>query len=489
MTQTNYQQISKGYDCNHLPKELVDRMIKDRKVRVAVCKQSFFIFFHFYFAHYVTYETASFHREIFHLIENNNENLFVIAFRGSGKSTILTTAYPIWAILGNQQKKFVLILCQTRSQAKQHMMNLRRELEDNELLKDDLGPFQEENDEWGSSSLVFSKLNVRITTASTEQSIRGLRHNQYRPDLIIGDDVEDIASTKTKDSRQKTYQWLTGEVIPAGDKNTRLTIVGNLLHEDSLLMHLKQDVNDGKINGLFKAYPLLDETGAIAWPGKYPTENDIENEKKRAGNEIAWQREYLLRIVSDAGRVVHPEWIHYYDPEKDIPSDEYFSETYIGVDLAISEKDSADRTAMVVIKIYQTGDKCIAYVLPFPFNKNVGFPDQVRQIKNLIKTYRYSKIFVEKVAYQESIIQHCQSLGIEVEGIPPRGEKRERIALTTAAIKAGIIRFPRKGAEELITQLTDFGVERYDDLADAFSLVVNQFIIYSNEPTPSAEWL
>jgi len=473
--------------------DLVERMIKDRKVRIAVCKQSFFVFFHFYFAHYVKYKTAPFHREIFHLVENEKDkNLFIVAFRGSSKSTILTTAYPIWAILGDQHKKFVLILCQTRSQAKQHMMNLRRELEANQLLKDDLGPFQEESDEWGSTSLVFSRLNVRITAASTEQSIRGLRHNQYRPDLIIGDDVEDLASTKTRESRQKTYQWLTGEVIPAGDKNTRLVIVGNLLHEDSLIMHLKQDLEEKRISGLFRAYPLFDEQEVIAWLGKYATEDDVEQEKKRVGNDIAWQREYLLRIVSDTGRVVHPEWIHYYDYEKDVPQDQIIAATYVGVDLAISEKDCSDRTAIVVMRTYRSGDKYTAYVMPHPFNKTVGFPEQVNQIKALVtslKGDRYPEIFVEKTAYQDALVQHCHSLGIQVHGVTPQGEKRERIALTTAAIKEGLILFPRKGAEELIPQLTGFGVEKYDDLADAFSLVANQFIILSNRTVPRISWI
>ena len=76
-----------------------------------------------------------------------------------------------------------------------------------------------------------------------------------------------------------------------------------------------------------------------------------------------------------------------------------------------------------------------------------------------------------------------------MEGIPPRGEKRERIALTTAAIKEGLILFPKKGAEELILQLIGFDVEKYDDLADAFSLVANQFIIYCNTPVPGIMWL
>lgn len=288
-----------------IPQDVVERMIKDRNVRTAVTRQSHVMFFHFYFAHYVKYETAPFQKEIFHITEREDiKNFVCCAFRGSGKSTIITMSYPLWSILGNQQKKFVLILCQTKAQAKQHMINLKRELESNQLLRNDLGPFQEDtNDEWGSSSLVFSKMNARITAASSEQSIRGLRHNQYRPDLIIGDDVEDLASAKTREGRAKTYQWLTGEVIPAGDRNTRLIIIGNLLHEDSLLMKLKRDLEEERIEGVFKEYPLIDEKKNILWRGKYADLADVEKEHKKIGNEIAWQREYLLRIIPDEERV------------------------------------------------------------------------------------------------------------------------------------------------------------------------------------------
>ena len=240
-----------------LNKKIINRMLKDKQVRIAITKESHYIFFHLYFSHYVTYPTAEFQKEIFEMTEDKKKkNLFIVAFRGSAKSTIITMSYPIWAILGKQQKKFVLILCQTRHQAKQHMINLKQELESNELLKNDLGPFREEGDsEWGTTSLVFSRLNARISVASSEQSIRGLRHNQYRPDLIIGDDVEDMNSTRTREGRDKTYQWLTSEVIPCGDRNTRLVIVGNLLHEDSLLMRLKQDLEEEKIDGHFSVLP------------------------------------------------------------------------------------------------------------------------------------------------------------------------------------------------------------------------------------------
>ena len=494
MNTLTYDRLFERYHCRHLPPEIVEHMIKDRKVRVAICKEDFRIFFHFYFAHYVKYQTAPFQHELLHLAgSSGTQNLFVTAFRGSGKSTIFTMAYPIWSILGKQQKKFVLILCQTRSQAKQHMMNLKRELEGNQLLRSDLGPFKEENDEWGSSSLVFSKLGARITAASSEQSIRGLRHNEYRPDLLVCDDVEDMASVKTREGRDKTHNWLRGEVIPAGDRNTRLVVVGNLLHEDSLMMRLKQDVEENILDGVFKSYRLVDEEGRIAWLGKYPTQADIDAEKRKVGNDIAWQREYLLRIVSDAGRVVHPEWIHYYDPTnpKMIPfTTRDLLCIYVGVDLAISQKDTADYTAMVVLEVYDDGDERKAYVHPYPVNRRMTFPEQVKVVKELaVKLSKdcYPNICIEKAGYQEALAQQLQGDGMRVECVPVSGDKRERLMVTTAAIQNGSIVFPDKGCEELLAQITGLGVEKHDDLADAFSIAATQFVILMNRPRPGIE--
>lgn len=484
MTQIITQAITMpNYHCGHLPDEVVEQMIKDRQVRSAVCRQSHFMFFHFYFAHYVKYKTAAFQREIFYLTESSStDNLFVVAFRGSGKSTILTTSYPIWAILGEQQKKFVLILCQTQSQAKQHMMNLRRELENNTILKNDLGPFREESDEWGSASLVFSNLNARITAASSEQSIRGLRHNQHRPDLIIGDDVEDINSTKTREGRNKTYQWLTGEVVPAGDRNTRLVVAGNLLHEDSLLMRIKEDLENKNIDGSFKAYPLIRD-GEILWPGKYPSMDDVESEKRKAGNEYAWQREYLLHIVPTEEQAIHPEWIQYYDelPNLKAKDDEGWTVdvfTRLGIDLAISKRDSADYTAIVPGLLYDRGSKIKIYILPKIINRRMTFPETVEVCKQLNDSYKddgiHPTLVIEDVAYQKALPQQLESEGIGdvITTRPGNQDKRTRLVLTANWIKCGKVLFPRHGCEELISQIVHFGVEKHDDLADAFSNLV-----------------
>ena len=466
--------------------DLIDQMVKDQKVRISITKESHWYFFHFYLGHYVKYPTAPFQKEIIMLTEDDTvRNLFVVAFRGSGKSTIITTSYPIWAILGKQQKKFVLIICQTKIQAKQNMMNLRRELESNTLLRNDLGPFQEENDEWGSSSIVFSNTGARIMVASTEQSIRGIRHNEHRPDLIICDDVEDIASTKTREGRDKTYKWLKGEIIPAGDRNTKLVIIGNLLHEDSLLMRLKDDIRDEKIDGVIKEYPIV-KNGKILWPGKYPNMEEVEKDKKQVGDEVSWQREYLLRIIATDDQVIDPSIIKYYDRLP--PTNHYaYRGIYASVDLAISQKDSADYTAIVSAMVFGRRDKLRVYILPNPIVKKINFPNQVillKEYSNTILKRSDDRLFVEGIGYQEALPQMLETMGINATAVKPTVDKRTRLALTVPMIQSGMVLFPQKGAEEIIRQIVGFGVEKHDDIADAFSMLLSQINnIHGNENT------
>ncbi|MCX6704855.1 MAG: phage terminase large subunit, partial [Candidatus Woesebacteria bacterium] len=349
--------------------------------------------------------------------------------------------------------------------------------------QNDLGPFQEESDEWGSFSLVFSNLNARVTAASTEQSIRGIRHHQYRPDLIICDDVEDMASVKTRESRDKTHNWLRGEVIPAGDRSTKLVVVGNLLHEDSLIMRLKQDIEEKRLDAEFRSYPLINKDDKIAWPGKYPTEEYIEMEKRKVGNEIAWQREYLLQIVPDENQIIYPEHIKYYDKLPD-ESPRY---TFTAVDPAISQRDSACKTAMVSARVYESGKNLQIYIFPNPVNIRLEFIEIIRKIKELSRTLgngsRLTKVFVEDVGFQKAVIQTLHNEGYPVEGIRP-GDKDKRARLYTVShlIQGGQVLFPRRGAETLIKQLVGFSVERYDDLVDALTLLLGQIMIEESKP-------
>jgi len=464
------------------------KIIKRQSTRVGVTKKSHLWFFHTYLSHHVEYPIANFHREMFEISENDQIKMAAIcSFRESGKSTLMTLSFPIWAILGRLEKKFIVIISQTSEQAKMHFRNLKQELENNELLKRDLGPFKE-MDEWNSCSLILPRYGAKIVALSKEQSFRGIKHGQYRPDLIIADDCENSESVKTQESRDNTYKWFTSEVLPLGSRNTKIIVSGNLLHEDSLLKRLENEITDGTRSGIFRRYPLLDEKGSVNWPGKFPDEHSIEAERLKIGNIFTWYREYLLRIIDDREPVIDKSWIQHYDILPNILRDQGYSFA-TGVDLAISEKESADFTALVTAKVIGSGKDMKIYILPNPINDKLKFSEILGKAETICQLHEgkfANKFYIEEVMLQGYMTQQLQEKSINAVGVSIRGkDKRTRLELAANPIFEGKVLFPRHGCEGLLDQALNFAVARNDDLVDALTTLILGII--DKPPTHTAQ--
>ena len=455
--------------------ELRAKLFNNRQMRAEVTANSHLYFFSTYFSNYMEYEISDLHRELFAITEQDSVPLAVImAFRGSAKSTIMTMSYPIWAIVGRQQKKFVVIASQTQYQARVHLMNIKRELESNELLANDLGPFVEQHEEWGATSLYIPKYNARITAISSEQSVRGIRHGHKRPDLIIADDVEDVGSVKTAEGRNKTFDWYTGEIIPAGDTYTKRIVVGNLLHEDSLLMRLKGRIERDEIDGTYTDWPIVRD-GLSTWPGKFPDKASIRRMERSVASRISWEREYMLNLVADDDQIISHDMIHYYDEIPTLLSGQY-RRIIVGVDLAISKNDKADLTSILVMDVRGSGSNQRMYILPNIVNKRMSFHETIDQLHQTSDYYNYPKLYVEQTAYQAAAVQQLQADGFDVQGVTPQSDKRARLSMIADKIQRGVILFPKNHSKDLVSQLVHFGVEKHDDLVDALTIAVLEFI-------------
>lgn len=448
---------------------------KQRTVRLSIAKRSFFWFFHLYMGHYIKHSTADFQKEMMALASDPDvEQLVIMAFRESGKSTIITTALPLWAAIGCLNKKYIVIVSQTQHQAQQHLANIASELENNDLIRKDFWPYDYEENELGVSAIKLPKLGVRIIAVSREQGVRGLRHGPHRPDLVIADDVEDSRTVKSSEGRNRNFVWFTGELLPIGSDNTKFIVVGNLLHEDSLMMRLKAGIENGERNGIYLEYPL-ERNGKPLWPERFPDEASLKKLERRIADPIRFEREYRLHLVPDEEQIIVRDMIHYYDTVPERLRNGY-SALVVGVDLAVSERDSADCTAMVTLDIRGYGEKMRIYVLPNPINKRIGFPKTVDLVKDINASMHGPKFFVESTGYQEALVQSLQKKAIDVTGVKPNQDKRTRLNMITHHIREGIVLFPRHGCDELITQLVGFGIEKHDDLVDALTLAVNESI-------------
>jgi len=472
--------------------EIIEKLLKDRQALIAVTRRSFFYFFYIYFGRYTKYPIAPLHFQMLEIAQNEKvKRAGVMTFRNSGKSTILNTAYALWAVMGASQKKHIVIASQTQQRAKDHLMNIRKEIEENKLLSENLGPFQIGEDRWGAATLIIPSYKARISAISTEEGVRGLKEGPYRPDLIIADDIEDSNSVKTREGRDKTYDWFTGELIPLGESDVKVVVLGNFLHQDSVLSRLEEKIKKNEVSGIFLRIPIVDESNKIAWPEKFASLEAIEELKRNIGNEITWQRDFMLRAIPSDFQIVKPEWIKHYNFMPKLEGDHYRG-TFIAIDPAGSKSENADYTAMVAASLFGRDESMGVFIHPYPLNKRLEFNEIKEQAILLSKTIDSERatIIVEETAVQKWLIQEIERAGYPVEAFKiGSADKQSRLSIAASLMQSGKVYFPNEGAEELIQNLLGFGIERHDDLADAFSILMLKIIEIKNRPKPNIIWI
>ena len=445
-----------------------------------------------YLSGYFTDPPALFHPELIHALESEAERrVLILGFRGSGKSTFGSLALPLWAALEYPEKyPFIILVADSSRQATLNISAIKHELETNQLIKQDYGEIkgkviedfslQGEGEEWQKQNIVLSN-GVRILARSRGQKVRGLRHLQHRPRLIVVDDPEDGEWVRVKENRDKTDRWLHTEIMPGMDaRKGKLVVIGNLLHMDALLSRLRAPGTGFKC----LEFPLIDKNGVCTWPAMYPTEKSLKDKERDMG-PIPWQREMLLKIVSDDEAIIKPEDIHYYDER---PTGIAQMKGH-GIDLAISQKEGADYTAIVSGEVFYKDDAPKIYIRPNPYNEHVTFHNFLLKVRNIPGELGGANLFfVEDVAYQKAAIQEMERAMLPVVPMKPQGDKRARLQVVAPYIKNGTVLFPRSGCEELLGQMFNLGVESHDDLNDALVYLL-QGLVSQGLELPKIHWI
>jgi predicted phage terminase large subunit-like protein len=218
----------------------LNRNIRDLQKEVA-CKNLKF-FATTYFGHYCKCSFAPFHLELFDCLteitlEERGRQVAIAAPRGNAKSSIVSLIYVLWCICYGYEQ-CILIFSSTRKQSEKLLAHIKDELSSNEKLRGDFPEVCEPpNPRWRNDEII-TKNGINVVSSSVEHGIRGIRHKENRPSLIILDDVEAIESIRSQDQREKIYKWFTEIVLHLGSENTNYIVVGTILHFDSLLAKL-----------------------------------------------------------------------------------------------------------------------------------------------------------------------------------------------------------------------------------------------------------
>lgn len=234
---------------------------------------------------------------------------------GHGKSTLVSTLLPIWAMCKNPNIRIALVV-KNQNDGNKIMRSIHRELVDNLDLVRDFGPFRSDQDgkPWALNKITVAKRTSRSTGATLVIFGAGSKDVLgYRTDWTICDDVVDDNNSATPEARLKLRDWFD-KCVETGPEHvsSRLTVVGTRFDPNDLygdLLEMAGESEDGespeKVYKTQKEDAVADEENhKTLWPDRWPWKR-LMMQKIKMGT-LNFNKRYR-NIAVDASRMVFKE--------------------------------------------------------------------------------------------------------------------------------------------------------------------------------------
>lgn len=476
-----------------------------------------------YFPHYFCRPSPEFHKEldaiwqqgvlkgqypitpvkIKEISRMNGTKRVAAAPRGHAKSTTLTFKGTMHAIVYGY-KHYPIIISDSSEQAEGFLDNIRVEFEENEFLKEDFGDLT--GKVWRSNVLITST-NIKVEAIGSGKKIRGRKHRNWRPDLIVLDDIENDENVRTPEQRSKLENWFLKAVSKAGDDYTDIVYIGTLLHYDSLLA--KTLKNPGYKAIKYKAVISFSKADDLwkKWEDIYTDlSNDNHEEDARAyfeanrdamleGTQVLWEEKLsyydlmVMRVtegeasfnseeqnepINPEDCIFNKEWFEFYnEAEIDFNSRDYM---FFGfVDPSLGKTKHSDFSAIITMAKHKVSG--YMYVMDADIERR--HPDKI--IEDVLEKERwlrrdfgrgYKKFGAETVQFQwflkEELAKASAKAGLylPIEEVPQVSDKTMRVQTLQPDVKNHYIKF-NKRHKLLLEQMEHFPMGAHDDGPDA----------------------
>lgn len=433
----------------------------------------------------------------------------IAAPRGHAKSTNFTFKDTLHAVL-YRYKHYCILISDSSEQAEGFLEDIKTELEENGDIIEDFGSLK--GDKAWRSGIILTKSDIKVEAIGSGKKIRGRKHRNWRPDLIVLDDIENDENVNTPEQRRKLKSWFEKAVSKAGDTYTDIMYIGTVLHYDSLLNNVLQNprYHSKKYRAVISwsaNQSLWDE-----WEGIYTNlfnENHEDDARKfyetnktamLEGVEVLWEDKLsyydLIEIKVTEGEAsfnselqndpidpdnatFNPEWFDYYEPElMDWKNPEYI---FIGSnDPSLGKNKKSDTSSIINLALStKTG---YMYVVDASVEKrkpDVIIQDVFEMSKRLKRDYGkgFYKFGVETVQFQfyfkEVMAQKSVEEGeyIPIEEIQSTVNKVLRIESLQPVIKNKYLKFNREH-KTLLKQMQEFPMGKNDDAPDGLQMAV-----------------
>lgn len=413
---------------------------------------------------------AKFHFELSDLLLNNKDNFVIEAFRESAKSSYVMQAFPVYCLLfPSPERQYIIFIKQNQRLAEAKLKDIVSVYLSNPAMRINVVRINEESVKCFDVVVRDSnnkQYNIRIESYGKGSSLRGLIWKSRRPDIVILDDVQDLEDSNSETIQEKDLEWFLSDIKPLG-KNTRIFMIGNNLGEKCLIQMIIKNAESLNFNAMIM--PALKD-GIATWKEMFDEEY-LQKEKQSyilSDKLEIWYRERMCLSMAEEKRIFKKAYFMYYEkcPE--------FKTIVVGVDLAISKRDTADYTAIVTVGVTASNEIYILDVI-----KAKMHPDEIIDcIFRVVKKYNPNLVGIEDVAYQKMLIlevhkqMRLRNIFFNLTGVKPMGEKESRIQSILQPRFSNRSVYHKKDFTSLESELLMFPKAEHDDQIDALSIAL-----------------
>ena len=436
---------------------------------------------------------ADFHREWWDLCCSDDKFVAICAPRGHSKSTTITITYTLAAALF-RQRKYILIVADTESQASLFLGQIKQILYDSQEIHKLFGIKLNEKGadfEKDTETDIIVNFNdtgrFRIVAKGAEQKLRGMLWDGQRPDMIVIDDLMNEELVANKDRRDKLRRWVYGSLIPCRSERGIIRFVGTPMNLDDPLEALmpRESSRDTVVEDLkiwskrkkgmwvsvkYRAHNL--DYSKLLWPQRKTKAffEELRQDFTEQGIPEVYACEYLCNPVDDSIRYFR-KGDFLVMTEEDKKKNKQF---YITADLAISEKERADYTAIIVGGLDSNGQLHIVNCI----RERLSGDEIVSTLMALHRVYNPLAIGIEDTQISKALGPYLNRAMME-SGVymnimmlkPHRQDKIQRARSIQARMRAGMVKFDKHADwwPQFEDECLTFPRAKHDDTVDALA--------------------
>ena len=436
-----------------------------------------------------------FHKEWGDLLLNGREHYAIEGYRESGKTSYIRAAVMHRLVYPTPQYDYTVFILANQGLATNKLYEIRDMYLSDPALSANMVKINHKNETTFEITVNDGNdlLDVRIEAYGKGASVRGLQWRDRRPKLVIIDDPQDTDDAQSELTLERDWNWFLSDVKFLS-KSGRIFLIGNNLGEKCIVERVFD--NKGDLGFQTIRVPVLNEMDESNWPEHDPEEAVLAEKASYAkmGKLDLWIREKMCLASNPETMKFKQEDLRHY-VRGDIAGRKMAK--FTTVDLAISQKDSADYTAIVTVGV--TSDNQW-----FVLDIDHGRWDPSETINRLflaVAKHRPLAVGIETVAFQAALAHFIEREMVKrnqfFQIVPLRAEKKKelRILAMQPRFKAGTVWIPETASwrMELEDELLTFDHGAHDDLIDALAYMEQIAYPYSSWSDPeedeSDSWL